>query len=653
MKNLLISFPVIIFLSSQHSFSQNITEINETISPIQNEEIIYNEEELEKNQNIRNFIQELENSNSEIIESISASNNNDVNYISEENSISENIDNIETKENNNNNNIEDIEINLVLKELGNETALEENEENFISDSINTSQSNILSQVSSQKLDKLSISSYGIVNNNSLFDQDIWKSIDINKAKELLKISKTKLYLNSYKNIIFDLLVSSYQYPIGLENDEKELFLLRMDLMSFLFQINDLKEFIANLPNEEDFDDLKSWIVKDAFLKLEDEYACELIEKISSRNVLEFWQLAQIFCLVINGNEDEALFMSELVRASGLEDENFYTLLENMIDKNSTKELNLDSLNLLHVIMMDQIKNTIPEEIISNTPSFMLSSLLNLKHLQADMKAVILDKLIKDQQVDINLIEENYLKIGDENNSLGELISKMEKTSGAQSRADLWLKIKNETSIIEKNSSIIKILYVEAQNGRAIQTLKLYFPKMKSKENSDIYDKFKILYEVIFNKNTNFEDELYQKNMNLIDILSFKKNSFYNINFMNELNVLDIIPLLDEFGMNPKENDYLSNILNINKEVVLNNVHPIIKTSLNNALKDNRIPEALLILPLIIEDKNLNEISVYEILQFVILLKEIGLEENANEVALEWIGNKLIKEISSTYINLKG
>ena len=653
MKNLLISFPVIIFLSSQHSFSQNITEINETISPIQNEEIIYNEEELEKNQNIRNFIQELENSNSEIIESISASNNNDVNYISEENSISENIDNIETKENNNNNNIEDIEINLVLKELGNETALKENEENFSSDSINASQSNILSQVSSQKLEKLSISSYGIVKNNSLFDQDIWKSIDINKAKELLKISKTKLYLNSYKNIIFDLLVSSYQYPIGLENDEKELFSLRMDLMSFLFQINDLKEFIANLPNEEDFDDLKSWIVKDAFLKLEDEYACELVEKISSRNVLEFWQLAQIFCLVINGNEDEALFMSELVRASGLEDENFYTLLENMIDENSTKELNLDSLNLLHVIMMDQIKNTIPEEIISNTPSFMLSSLLNLKHLQADMKAVILDKLIKDQQANINLIEENYLKIGEENNSLSELISIMEKKPGAQSRADLWLKINNETSITEKNSSIIEILYIEAQNGRAIQTLKLYFPKMNSKENSNIYDKFKILYEVIFNKNTNFEDELYQKNMNLIDILSFKKNSFYNINFMNELNVLDIIPLLDEFGMNPKENDYLNNILNINKGVVLNNVHPIIKTSLNNALKDNRIPEALLILPLIIEDKNLNEISVYEILQFVILLKEIGLEENANEVALEWIGNKLIKEISSTYINLKG
>tara|TARA_A100001015_G_scaffold319057_1_gene440811 strand:+ start:35 stop:1105 length:1071 start_codon:yes stop_codon:yes gene_type:complete len=356
---------------------------------------------------------------------------------------------------------------------------------------------------------------------------------------------------------------------------------------------------------------------------------------------------------LSGNEDEALFMSELVRASGLEDENFYTLLENMIDENSTKELNLDSLNLLHVIMMDQIKNTIPEEIISNTPSFMLSSLLNLKHLQADMKAVILDKLIKDQQANINLIEENYLKIGEENNSLSELISIMEKKPGAQSRADLWLKINNETSITEKNSSIIEILYIEAQNGRAIQTLKLYFPKMNSKENSNIYDKFKILYEVIFNKNTNFEDELYQKNMNLIDILSFNKVSSYNINFLNELNVLDIIPLLDEFGMNPKENDYLNNILNINKGVVLNNVHPIIKTSLNNALKDNRIPEALLILPLIIEDKNLNEISVYEILQFVTLLKEIGLEENANEVALEWIGNKLIKEISSTYINLKG
>ena len=81
------------------------------------------------------------------------------------------------------------------------------------------------------------------------------------------------------------------------------------------------------------------------MKLEDEYACNFVEKISSRIVLEFWQLAQIFCLVINGNEEEALFTSELVRASGLEDENFYTLLDHMLDENPSKELNTEGLNL--------------------------------------------------------------------------------------------------------------------------------------------------------------------------------------------------------------------------------------------------------------------------------------------------------------------
>ena len=284
---------------------------------------------------------------------------------------------------------------------------------------------------------------------------------------------------------------------------------------------------------------------------------------------------------------------------------------------------------------------------------MLSSLLNLKHLQSDLKVVILDQLIKNQHISIKIIEENYLNIGDDNNSLRELISIMGKAPGAQSRADLWLKIKNETSIEEKNSSIIKILFYEAQNGRAIQALKLYFPELSSKTNSDVYDKFKILYEVMVNKNNNFEDDFYKKNMELIDILSFKKDLFYDVNFLNELNSSDIIPILDEFGLTSKNEEYLDDILQINKQVVLNNVHPIIKSSLSDTLKGKRIPEVLLILPLIIEDKNLNEISAYEILEFVSILNEIGLENNAKEIALEWIGSRLIKEISSNYINLKG
>ena len=136
-------------------------------------------------------------------------------------------------------------------------------------------------------------------------------------------------------------------------------------------------------------------------------------------------------------------------------------------------------------------------------------------------------------------------------------------------------------------------------------------------------------------------------------MSFKKDVFYDINFLNVLNSSDIIPILDEFGLNSKNEEYLDDILKINKQVVLNNVHPIIKSSLSEALKDKRIPEVVLILPLIIEDKTLNEISAYEILEFVSILNEIGLENNAKEIALEWIGNRLIKEISSYYINLKG
>ena len=191
MKNLLINFSALTFLFFQNSFSQNVTEINETISPIQNEEIIYKSNDLENDKNIINFIEEFENSNSEIINTISASDNYDGNEINEENVeyIEENEIQLENNENN--------EINAVLKELGNETALEDNIGKSNSENVDLIQSNMLSEVSSQKLDELSISSYGILRKNSLFNQDIWKSIDIVRAKELLKISKTIIHLNSY------------------------------------------------------------------------------------------------------------------------------------------------------------------------------------------------------------------------------------------------------------------------------------------------------------------------------------------------------------------------------------------------------------------------------------------------------------------------
>ena len=405
MKNLLIKSFFILLLFIECSYAQLTAEINETYSPIQIEENNdYNQEELKNNKNIKNFIQQLENSNSLVIESINSNNKSELEIDDKISSNTELIDNENSSKLFSDEVSGDNEVKTVLDELGNENVLNNLEE----ENVNNGDTVSFSKVSSQQLDSLSVSSIGLYREDSLFNENIWDSIEIDRAKKIIKLPKSKIFSKELRKIFYDLLTSSYQYPLGEKIDEKELFFIRINLLSRWFQIDDFKEFIINLPSEEYFDEWKSWIVKDAFLKLEDEFACKIVENISSRNISNFWQLAQIFCLVINGREDEAIFTTELVKASGLEDKNFYILLDNMLKNDSNENIELGNLNILHIAMMDQIKNTIPSEFISKSPFYMLASLLNLKHLQPSLKAIILDSLIDDRLVKTNLIEERCM-----------------------------------------------------------------------------------------------------------------------------------------------------------------------------------------------------------------------------------------------------
>ena len=85
-------------------------------------------------------------------------------------------------------------------------------------------------------------------------------------------------------------------------------------------------------------------------------------KFSIKDNDNFWKKAQIFCQIILGNEDDAIFDAELLRASGSQDNNFFNLLYSLIGQKEDFIIEEDKLELLHIIMMDQIRNIIPSEV---------------------------------------------------------------------------------------------------------------------------------------------------------------------------------------------------------------------------------------------------------------------------------------------------
>ena len=196
-------------------------------------------------------------------------------------------------------------------------------------------------------------------------------------------------------------------------------------------------------------------------------------------------------------------------------------------------------------------------------------------------------------------------------------------------------------------SSIEVISIESINGRSLQALELYFPLMNSKETQDIYNRLKILYELGVKKNINNLSDL--GNEKLIQVLSLSEDQRFDFDLLEKLKSLDMIPILNEFGLYSDNKDFLNNIPNIPKNNNLTSIHPILKMALEDALNDERVPEILFILCVLVEGKNLNEISSLEILEIVRYLKKIGLERNAKQITLEWMTNRFVEEITTSYI----
>ena len=267
-----------------------------------------------------------------------------------------------------------------------------------------------------------------------------------------------------------------------------------------------QRIIDLLPNDKEFDIWRSLRVKHALIKSEfesDILACKIVNEVSMTNFEDFWKMSQIFCQLIQGNEDDALFDAELLRASGGGDEEFFDLLGLMIGESETPLIDGEKINLLHVAMMDQLRNVVPNDFVTRTPYYNYNILLKVENIQPSTKAFILDKLIELNKISKEEIETYYNAFGDKSIILTEALSNLKKNRGPQSRADVWNSIKNELDNENINKSILEVIAIEAQNGRPLQALNLYSDLLLESDNStDEHDAIIRKFKFINGKNKN-------------------------------------------------------------------------------------------------------------------------------------------------------
>ena len=133
--------------------------------------------------------------------------------------------------------------------------------------------------------------------------------------------------------------------------------------------------------ERDENDGKNgWLRK--LMKKNDKEACNYVSEILKSNTEPYWRKANLICLLINENFDEANLIHDVMVSEDLIDPLFKELFINILDQNNieTIENNKVKLTPFHVIMLDMLKFSISANMIAEFDPEYTEALIELVYI---------------------------------------------------------------------------------------------------------------------------------------------------------------------------------------------------------------------------------------------------------------------------------
>ena len=652
-----------ICFSCLKTFSQEIKNngiITETVSPLisplqSNNDNFSN---LNNDQDINSFLEKLENSDTKAL-NFSGLNNPQNSNVKDTDIIIYDKDNISEEINIFDDNFSD----QLLQEFSNNNVTFDNiSELKVNSDLDTENSgsefSIVPNVSTSKLEKVKISSLGLEERKFLPNVvSLWEEINFERAVYLLDKFNYRIKSVVLKGMLNEVLSISQNPPKGESLLEIKFINKKLELIANLNQLETLYKLIDLLPDDKSFDHWRVLRVEHLLLKGEfeaDNFACRIVKEISVKNEDEFWKKAQILCQIILGNEDDAIFDAELLRASGSQDDNFFNLLYTMLGQNENYILEEDKLELIHIIMMDQIRNIIPDEFIFKTQKYNYPVLLNIENIQPQTKSFLIDYLVENQNISKTETKFYYDVIGDNFFDASEVFKNLDSNLGPQLRADIWKTLKNYTGKENLNNHVLKLINIEAKKGRPIQAVKLFsefliVPDENTDPNYLAIKDIKLINSIYNNFIDSFDGvEIDSEESFFSNLLSLLPNEEIKIDLLLNYGIEESIPILKLFNVDIKEDDYLGLFpkKNQNFDSIENNI--LLKLALNKATKENNLVEALTIKSLLINDLNISLLSSNTVFEIVNSLNSFGLIEISRSFAREWLVSKIITNISGEH-----
>ena len=515
-----------------------------------------------------------------------------------------------------------------------------------------SSNNVSSEIKVSKLAKPSLGSLGVKTEvNNLMGLNIWQNLKVEEIIEHLNYIPDNLASKHLQIFLNDLYISTSVPPEGESNQILKFLETRLFKIKNSGQSENLYKLVSQLPKSNRWDMWKKWQIEYELINRKDEKACEFINVESKSNVKNFWQMARIFCLSIEGKRDQSEFVLDLIKSRGFNDEIFEDLFESIY--NEVNVLNIENkknkIQPLHIVMMDTLKIPIKTNYIAHLGIEYTDSLLSLNYLTSKARAFLLDKQLNYNFVSVDQIIENYKSVADGNNDFEISFSNFLKEPNGYNRANVWLSIIKIKDDVKKVNSILKMIKSETNNGRFNDVIGLYLDLLNEIDNSSLTQE---LNQSIERLKISSNPDMYPNN-NIANIILLAEGQTWDFNLISKEKAWPLIPIIEKAGMLEQDSINWMNYLRDLKEIDLEedtylkwesnyNLRRFLLTkSIEEAAKNNNKTLTVLLTARLIGDNPLIDFDLNSLITIRNSLNSIGLENLSKIITQEIMTSKIV------------
>ena len=515
-----------------------------------------------------------------------------------------------------------------------------------------SSNNFNAEIKVSNLAKPSLGSLGVKTEiNNLMGLNIWQNLKAEEIIEYLNYIPDNLASKHFQIFLNDLYISASVPPEGESIQILKFLETRLFKIKNSGQSKNLYKIVSQLPKGKRWDMWRKWKIEYELINRKDKKACEYINVESKSNLTDFWQMARIFCLSIEGKRDQSDFILDLIKSRGFNDDIFEELFQAIY--NELNDINIENkknkIQPLHIVMMDTLKIPIKANYIAHLGIEYTDSLLSLNYLTSKARAFLLDKQLNYSFVSVDQIIENYKSVADGNTDFEKSFSIFLKEPNGYNRANVWLSIINIKDDIIKVNSIMKMIKSETNNGRLNEVVGLYLDLLKEIKNSSLP---KELNQSIERLKISSNPDLYPNN-DFANIISLAEGQTWDFNLISKEKAWPLIPIIEKAGMiEPNSINWKNHLRNLKEtdleeaeymkwESNYNFKRFLLIKSIKEAAKNNNKTLTVLLIARLIGDNPLIDFDLNSLITIRNSLKSIGLENLSKTITQEIMTSKIV------------